>query len=458
MMGAKKELSGAELKSLLKGNFNFKSLGGIRQPGLRLEADDLSWWRDAKFGLFIHWGLYSILGRGEWAMFNEGISALEYAKLSDQFAPRDFDVSSWTSLARDAHMSYAVLTTRHHDGFALWDSPSSHGAFDSMHSAARRDFVAEYVASCRETGLRVGLYYSPMDWRFPGYFKPKELLESALEMKAQAHGQVRELTHNYGPIDILWYDGAWLAHSGSDPDGAWLWDPITLHSIARDGNPKTLINPRSGWEGDFYCDEGSHGVSGEIVPVPWEKNLCIGSGNSWGWTADDPPRSFADLTGLLSDVWTRDGNVLLNVGPDKDGRVRAEDQERLREIGVWLGAVGEAVFGTRAGPFQPVDGVFGSTYRGSNIYLHVKDLEAFSRLVLPPISEKISACSFLDGAPIPWHQSDAAVVLNVRDASPRSGQSRLGLQSSFSGAPLIIRMRTDTPVSFTLAGIDLVRR
>ncbi len=386
---ALREMSGDELKSLLKSSMQFKSLGGVTAPGLRLTEEQMTPWRDMKFGLFIHWGIYSMLGRGEWVMQSEGISTETYAKNAEAFKPAHFDADVWAQLAKDAGMKYMVMVARHHDGFALWDSPGGWNGFDTVRTGAKRDFVKEYVAACRKADLKVGLYYSPMDWRFPAYFHPHEMPVNAQELKQQCHDQVRELTTQYGPIDILWYDGGWLAHSGSDPDGAWLWDPVALNRGVRERNPLTVINPRSGWEGDFYCDEGSHEITGKIIPVPWEKNLCICSGRSWGWIPNDPPMPFDEAIRMMVNVFVRGGNLLLNVGPDRDGVVPQPVVERLREIGVWMHTYGDSVYGTRGGPFEPVDHVFGSTCKGSRIYLHILDPLAFTAEMLPAIEARV---------------------------------------------------------------------
>jgi alpha-L-fucosidase len=161
------ELQGDELKSMEKYG-GVKGVHGIVAPELRLSAEQMQWWQDAKFGMFIHWGLYAIEGKGEWAMFNNKIPAEEYAKLADRFNPQHFDAAVWAKTAKDAGMKYMVLTARHHDGFALWNSPASYRHFTSFETAARRDFVKEYTDACRKAGLGVGIYYSPMDWRFRG--------------------------------------------------------------------------------------------------------------------------------------------------------------------------------------------------------------------------------------------------------------------------------------------------
>ena len=159
LINAAGEMTGDELKSQRKSSLVFKSRDGVKAPGLKLERKDVSWWEDAKFGLFIHWGLYAIPARGEWTMHNDKIPAAEYAKLADEFNPRHFDAKEWARVAKAAGTKYMVLTARHHDGFALWDSPASHAGYNSMKTAAHRDFVAEYTKACREAGLRVGLNY-----------------------------------------------------------------------------------------------------------------------------------------------------------------------------------------------------------------------------------------------------------------------------------------------------------
>jgi alpha-L-fucosidase len=244
-------------------------------PDLLLPEQDMAWWRDAKIGVFVHWGLYAIPARGEWYMHNEKVPADRYAQLARRFNPRHYDPDAWARLAADAGARYMVLTARHHDGFALWDSPASFGGFDARRSAARRDLVAPFVAAARRAGLHPGLYYSPMDWRFPGYFKPRELAADAQAMKRQGYGQVEELMSRYGRIDILWYDGGWLAHQGTDADAAWFWEPDRLNRMVRRHQPKVVISPRSGWQGDFDIKEGDAISTGPIRERAWEQCFSL---------------------------------------------------------------------------------------------------------------------------------------------------------------------------------------
>ena len=415
-----REMTGAELQSMLKSSVNFKSLGGMRVPGLKLGEEDLAWWRSAKVGMFIHWGLYSLLGRGEWARFNEKLPYHEYEALKDAFDPRDFSTDEWAETARDLGANYMVMVTRHHDGFALWNSPGSYLNFDSAHSAAGRDFVKEFTDSCRKYGMRVGYYYSPMDWRFPGYFDPKGLKDNALKMKTQCYRQVEELVTNYGAPDILGYDGGWLAHKGSDTSSSWFWEPDKLNKMVRSHAPKAVINPRSGWEGDFYCDEGSKELSGKIITVPWEKNLCLCSGASWGWMENDPVRDLDWLIRMTVNVICRDGNILWNIAPDKSGKLSDEIHARIRELGSWIRQNGEAVYGTRGGPVEPVDGVFGTTFRENIVYLHILDAAEFAKQRINGLPGKVLSARTLDGNEIAFSENDDGYCFDISCLLPET--------------------------------------
>ena len=414
-----RKMEGDELKSLQKSSAVFKSMDGVKADDLRLSDRDMGWWKDAKFGMFIHWGLYAIPARGEWVMFQEKIPAEEYARLAQQFNPKKFDAGGWAKAAKDAGMKYMVMVARHHDGFALWDSPGSYRDFTSVKTAAKRDFVKEYVEACRKADLRVGLYYSPLDWRFPGYFKPRELADNAALLKKQGYAQVSELMSKYGKIDILWYDGGWLAHSGTDADAAWFWEPVKLNAKVRRLQPKAVINPRSGWIGDFQCDEGSHEIKGPIIPRPWEKCLNLND-TAWGFTERQNLLTFDYVVTTLVNVVCRGGNVLLNVGPDRDGVIPVAHAARLREIGKWLEANGEAIYGTRAGPYEPVDGVYGSTHRGNRVYLFVMRWPESGPIMLPPLpSRKPLSCRTLSGVAGTCAQNADGLAISV----PESGRS-----------------------------------
>jgi alpha-L-fucosidase len=417
-------LTGDELKSMEKSALTFGVKESQNNP-FGLSAKVIDKWQDLKFGMFIHWGLYAINGRGEWAMFNEKISTEEYAKLAQQFNPQSYDAKLWASIAKKAGMKYMVLTTRHHDGFALWNSPASYNDFNTYETASKRDFVSEYTKACRQAGLKVGLYYSPMDWRFPGYFNAKELPENAGLMKTQAYGQLEELMSNYGKVDILWYDGGWLAHKGSDADAAWLWEPVKLNTMVRELQPKVIFNPRSGVDGNFICNEGGAPLTGPIVNTPWEKCLTLNR-NSWGFNFNVNNMTAAEVVNMLVNTVDRGGNMLLNVGPDANGVIPPAQVEILEQVGRWMNVYGQSIYGTNAGPFQPVDGVYGSVNKGNKIFIHL--LKNDGKLVLPPLDKKILACSQLNGSALNFSQNKDGITIETSNLIPNESVITLVLK------------------------------
>ncbi|WP_167668008.1 alpha-L-fucosidase [Mucilaginibacter gossypiicola] len=415
--GYAQQMGTDEQKSMEKSNAAFKSfkggVTGLKGPGLNLSSEKMQWWEDAKFGMFIHWGLYAIPATGEWTMFNQKIPAETYAKLADQFNPKSFNASDWAQIAKSSGMKYMVMVARHHDGFAMWNSPSSYRHFNTMETAAHCDFVAGYTAACRKAGLGVGIYYSPMDWRFPGYFDPKGLPESAAAMKEQAYGQVEELMKNYGKIDILWYDGGWLAHKGGDADAAWLWEPLKLNAMVRKYQPDVVINPRSGMFGDFQVNEGPAEVKGPIIDIPWEKCLNL-NGSSWGFNKTQQLMSLKSIIQMLVNVVDRGGNMLLNVGPNQDGVIPSSHAARLKEVGNWLKINGESIYATRPGPFQPIDSLYGSTHKEKIIYVHLLNSASITAtLSLPAVESKILSCTILGGGKVKFKQNREGVTLKI---------------------------------------------
>jgi len=397
-----------EIKSAQKADNSEAALA----PELRLSDTDMAWWRDAKLGVFVHWGLYAIPAKGEWHMFNDHVPPAEYRKLLQQFNPRHFDADAWALAARSAGARYMVMTARHHDGFSLFDSPGSYEHYDSMHSPAHRDFIRAYTDALRRHGLRVGIYYSPLDWRFPAYFDVKGLPDNAALFRKQTYDQVAELTSRYGKIDILWYDGGWLAHKGTDADAAWFWHPDMLNAMVRKNQPKVVINPRSGWQGDFNVEEGAAPISGPIRDKPWEKTFSLTAHGAWGYTPDQRLISLDQLKRLFVDAVVRNGNMLVNVGPDADGVIPAGQVRLLADFGKWTGRYGESIFTTRPGPFQPVDGVYGSTQHGRAIYLHVLKWPE-GGLHLPALPQKILRARALTGGRVRFDQTTSGVAVRI---------------------------------------------
>jgi len=318
----------------------------------------MKWWVESRFGMFIHWGLYSIPGRGEWLMHSERIPKGEYARLSEKFRPSRFDADKWVSLAKEAGMRYMVLTTRHHDGFSLWDSHISD--FTSMKTAAKRDFVAEYVDACRKRGMRIGFYYSLLDWRWPAYWAgPEKDPKGWEEFRDYVHAQVRELMTQFGKIDIMWYDGAW-------PHSPEAWRSNELNAMVRGLQPDIIINNRSRVPEDL--DTPEQHIEGS--DRPWEACMTIDD-LWWGYHPGDPNlKSPMQLVRNLVRCVSGNGNFLLNVGPKPDGTIYAPHAVRLRAIGRWLRRNGKSIYGAGSSPFGQAH-LGQVTAKGSTVYVHV---------------------------------------------------------------------------------------
>lgn len=387
----------------------------------------MAWWREAKFGLFIHWGLYSIPARGEWVQWNEQIPVDEYAKLADQFKPTNFDANAWAETAKAAGMKYMMFTTRHHDGFCLFDDKGNN--FTSVKTAARRDFVAEYAKAARKAGIRVGFYYSPLDWRFPGFFNPELQRKNAEEMRDQYHRQMKELMTNYGKLDMIFFDGGeqdWLSFGGEWKGGEWKkrpagqhysggfsWQHDKVYEMLRKLQPQAIINGRADMPEDLHSREGDWSLGDFDNKNPWE--LCTTLAGAWGYQADAKPKSLKECVQLLAKVVGRDGNLLLNVGPRPDGLIDPPQEKRLREVGEWLNKYGESIYGTRGGPFLPGD--YGaSTHKGKTIYLHILQWPG-EKLTLPAIPAKIVRATALTGGEVTFTQTENSVEVSVPSAN-----------------------------------------
>ncbi|MFI6931635.1 alpha-L-fucosidase [Streptomyces sp. NPDC050287] len=384
--------------------------------GIEQQSDEkIQWLQDAKLGMFIHWGVYSGPAKGEWYMENAAITPENYRKYvtdgsSEQFTASAYRPADWAQLAKDMGAKYTVLTARHHDGFALW--PSTHpNAWHAGQAPLQRDFVSQYVTAVRAAGLRVGLYYSPLSWRYPGYYDVRGTnclpnkwgyvtdpahKENARIMKNEVYQQVRELVTQYGKIDDLWWDGGWLGQQGTDADAAFFWEPgkfrdpsnewpvdsaysesdpatgkpLGLTGLARKHQPDIVSTLRSGWIGDFTSEEGGSVPSGAIRTGKLAEK-CFTIGGTWGYKAGAPVMSFGNIMNILVNAWVRNMTCLLNVGPDRTGAVPADQAAAVRRVGSFLSTCGQAVYGTRGGPWEPVDGQYGFTYKDNTFYVHL---------------------------------------------------------------------------------------
>jgi len=318
------------------------------------------WFNQARFGMFIHWGVYSILARGEWVRLVERIPSVEYEKLAWKFNPKRYHPDEWVDLAQTAGIKYMVLTTRHHDGFSLFDSEVSD--FTAPKTAAKRDLVGEYVEACRGKGMKIGFYYSLLDWRYSAYFSgPKKDPEGWAGFLEYVHTQVKELCTNYGKIDVLWYDGGW-------PWTAEDWRSAELNGTVRKLQPEIVINNRSRLPEDFDTPE-QHITAPSDPKRMWES--CMTMNDNWGYSDGD--RNWKSTRQLIHNLVTcasGGGNYLLNVGPRADGTIPPPSVRRLKEIGKWMEVNGESIYGSERSPIG--GGMIGrTTAKGNTLYLHV---------------------------------------------------------------------------------------
>lgn len=352
------------------------------------------WFMDARFGMFIHWGLYSIPACGEWVMSEREMTVEDYEQYFERFDPVAYDPKKWVQAAKNAGMKYVVLTAKHHDGFCLFDSKLTD--YKCTNTKAGRDLVREYVDACREAGLRVGLYYSIIDWHHPDFPKygdrqhPMRNNEAYKEEKIDferyleyMHGQVKELVTNYGKIDILWFDFSYDDMCGEK------WRATDLIKMVRSYQPDVIIDNRLEGAGDNHGSiatvnpliySGDFASPEQIIPptgvrdeagemIPWE--LCATMNNHWGYcNFDHEYKSPAMLIRKLVECVSKGGNMILNVGPDAKGRIPEESYQILAEIGKWMEKNQESIYGCGISTLpKPEWGRY--TQKGNTIYAHV---------------------------------------------------------------------------------------
>ena len=295
----------------------------------------MKWFREARFGMFVHYGLYALYGRNEWVWALENIPKAEYDARADDFQPRPGCPREWAKLAKEAGMKYMVLTAKHHEGFCLWDTKMTD--FNAVKRGPKRDIVREYVDACREYGLKIGFYYSLMDWHHPDGGRCAYDREARNRFLDFTQGCVRELMSNYGTIDVLWYDVS------APMDSAESWDSLRMNQMARELQPGMIINDRSKLPEDLGTPEGH--VKAE--DRDWEACMTF-NGSSWGYidSAQAAPYSY-NVQGILSMLYTccaKQGNLLLNIGPTPDGSVPPEAIKPLQDTGEWIRKYAEVVY------------------------------------------------------------------------------------------------------------------
>ena len=380
------------------------------------------WFREAKLGMFVHWGVYSLIGRGEWVQHVEQIPVPEYEKLYPKFNPVKYNPKAWVALARDAGCKYIVVTTKHHDGFCMFDSKLTD--YDIMSTPYGRDTIAMLTEQTRQHGLKMSYYHSVMDWRHPDYLprRPWEKDRSAegADLKRYIRymrGQIKELCSNYGKISCIWYDGGW-EHTAEELDSA------KTAAMIRRLQPDILINDRAQVPEDFGTPEQRIPATGltnpDGSPRLWEACMTITS-HWWGY--DKQEKKFKTNQQLLRtfvDIVSKGGNFLLNVGPKPDGTIQKEFVAAFEAIGKWMKVNNEAIYGTSASPFRRLPFFGRCTAKGRCLYLHVFEWPRDGVLKLRGLKTRVKAARLL-AAPdtrLPVTAADGDVCIRVPAKAP----------------------------------------
>ena len=439
---------GAAVLSLLIALFILTSCGQDMSinptPTKTLTKDDrMEWWREARFGMFVHWGLYSvpagtykgerIKGIGEWIMQRAKIPVSEYEKFATDFDPIGFNADEWVRLAKNAGMKYIVITSKHHDGFCLWDSQVTD--WDIMDAAPfKRDILKELSQACRKQGVRLCFYHSIMDWHHPDAQAPfypnyndrnRSNPDFDRYVESYLKPQLAELLTNYGPIGVLWFDGEWIK-DWTEPRGK------DLYRYVSGLQPAIIINNRvgkgrKGMEGLSKSDEyaGDFGTPEQQIPpeglpgVDWE--TCMTMNDTWGYKSyDDNWKSSEDLIRKLADIASKGGNFLLNVGPTPEGLIPRPSVQRLEAMNEWMAVNSESIHGTTASPIgRPSWGR--CTAKDNRLYLHVFDWPTDGRLTVASVKTQVDRAYLLADkkrTKLPVIPGDGQFTVSVPDKAP----------------------------------------
>ena len=393
----------------------------LAEPNLPpVDAAALARWQDMRFGMFVHWGPVALKGTEIGWSRGRQVPVEEYDGLYKRFNPTKFDADEWIATAKAAGMKYFVITSKHHDGFCLWDSKLTD--YDIMSTPLGRDVLGELSAACKRQGVMFCTYHSICDWHHPDYptdspggkgTKPNPNIERYVEY---LKGQLREIVTGYGPVGVMWFDGEW--------EKPWTHAMgLDLYRYVRSLQDDILINNR--------VDKGRHGMEGGTasrefagdfdtpeqrvgtfqIDRPWES--CITICRQWAWKPDDKLKTLDECIRTLVTTAGGGGNLLLNVGPMPDGRIEPRQAQRLREIGAWLEKYGESIYATRGGPFEP--GPYGvTTHKGNRVYVHVLAWDG-PAVALPAIDAKIEAASVLGGGRAQVKQTANGVNIAVAE-------------------------------------------
>ena len=388
----------------------------------------LQWWKDARFGMFIHWGPVSQAGTEIGWSRGEQVPVDEYDQLYTTFNPEKFSAVEWVKIAKDAGMKYMVLTSKHHDGFCLWDTKTTD--YNIMNTPFGRDVVKELAEECKKEGIVFCTYYSILDWYQPdynidsrggpGYAFPEGEKPDMNRYIDYLNTHMKELIENYGPLGIMWFDGEW--------EEPWTHEMgINLYNYVRSLQENIIINNRvdkgrKGMEGVTLTDKNYAGdydtpeqeVGKFQTERPWETNMTICK--QWAWKPNDALKSFEECIRILVETVGGDGNLLLNVGPMPDGRIEPRQVERLNEIGQWLQQDGESIYGTKGGPFKP-ESWGATTSKGNKIYLHILNVKG-KKIKLSPLEKSIVNCQLLHGEMIDYKQTKRGISIKTSGLNP----------------------------------------
>ncbi len=379
-------------------------------------------YQDEKFGMFIHWGLYSMLGDGEWVMNNRNINWKEYAKLASGFYPSKFDAATWVSIAKAAGMKYICFTTRHHDGFSMFRSKySDFNVVDA--TPFQKDVVKALAEECQKQGLKLHLYYSHLDWRRGDYYP---FGRTGLGTGRTEHGQwkdyqnfmnnqLTELLTNYGPIGAIWFDGWW----DKDQDPNWDWHLDEQYALIHKLQPGCMIGnnhhstPFTGEDFQMFerdlPGQNKAGLSGQAISqLPLE--TCETMNDSWGYNITDKNyKSTKELIQYLVRAAGKNANLLMNVGPQPNGEIPDQAVQRLKEVGEWMKTYGETIYGTRGGMI-PIHDWGVTTYKDRRLFVHILNLKDDALYI--PVNEKIKkAVLFKKHVSVKFKQDKNGVLL-----------------------------------------------
>ncbi|MCU0782745.1 MAG: alpha-L-fucosidase [Verrucomicrobia bacterium] len=397
----------------------------------------MAWWREGRFGMFIHYGPVALTGKEiSWSRANSNTNCPNkgptpvavYDNLYKEFNPTNFNAADWTGIAKAAGMKYVVLTAKHCDGFLLWDSKVD--AYNITATPFQRDLCAELARAVRADGLKLGWYFSPMDWRDPDFRTERN---GAFITRMQ--GQLRELLGHYGKVDLLWFD---------HDDREAVYDQTNTYALVKKLQPQIVINNRLDLgvnqgnrlmlhpHADYYTPEQQ--IGGYDDQRPWE--TCMTLGTQWSWKPNDKIKSAAEVVRILARTVGGDGNLLLNVGPMPDGRIEPRQVEVLQKVGAWMGVNGESIYGTRGGPWKPTEQLT-STRKSDVVYVHVLKADG-DTLELPALPRNIKSASVLGGGEIKTETNAGKFILHLpAKRGPLAMVIKLELDGSAMNIPAI---------------------